>query len=120
MHSLHHRQCVSSKDGWRVPHNNKALISNMISEPEYIESQKIHKQKQKMASVESGGFPEKFDGTNFHTWKVKMEMVLLGRDLWSVVEGSELKPSTLGTRQMDRKDAQARASILLNMKDSTL
>jgi hypothetical protein len=51
-----------------------------------------------MASVESGGFPDKFDGTNFHTWKVKMEMVLLGRDLWSVVEGSELKPSTLGTR----------------------
>ncbi len=45
----------------------------MISEPEYIESQKIHKQKQKMASVESPGFPEKFAGTNFHTWKVKME-----------------------------------------------
>jgi hypothetical protein len=113
---------VSSKDGWTVPHNNKALISNMISEPEYIESQKIHKQKRKMASVESPGFPEKFAGTNFHTWKVKMEMVLLGRDLWSVVEGRELKPSTPGTRQIaqHRKDGQARASILLNVKDSTL
>jgi len=29
-----------------------------------------------------------------------MEMVLLGRDLWSVVEGSELKPSTPDTRQI--------------------
>jgi hypothetical protein len=49
-------------------------------------------------------------------------MVLLGRDLWSVVEGSELKPSTLGTRQMaqDKKDGWARASNLLNVKDSTL
>jgi hypothetical protein len=39
-----------------------------------------------------------------------------------VVEGSELKPSTPGTRQItwDRKDGQARASILLNVKDSTL
>ncbi len=31
-----------------------------------------------------------------------------------MVEGSELKPSTLGTRQItwDRKDGQARASIM--------
>jgi hypothetical protein len=45
-------------------------------------------------------------------------MVLLGRDLWSVVEGSELKPSTPGTKQIawHRKDGQARASILLNAK----
>jgi hypothetical protein len=98
------------------------LISNITSEPEYIESQKIHKQKQEMASVESWGFPEKFAGTNFRTWKVTMEMVLLGRDLWSVVEGSELKPSTPGTKQIawDWKDGQARVSILLNVKDSTL
>jgi hypothetical protein len=59
-----------------------------------------------MASVESRFVPGKFDGTSFHTWKVRMEMVLLDRDLSSVVEGSELKPSTLGTRQMaqDKKD----------------
>jgi hypothetical protein len=36
MHSLHHRQGVPSKHGWRVPHINKTSISNMISEPEYI------------------------------------------------------------------------------------
>jgi hypothetical protein len=39
---------------------------------------------------------------------------VVGQDFWSVVEGSELKPSTLGTRQItwDRKDGQARASIM--------
>jgi len=28
---------------------------------------------------------EKFDGTNFHTWKVKDEDGVVGRDFWSVV-----------------------------------
>uniref|UniRef100_A0AAV1U672 DUF4219 domain-containing protein n=1 Tax=Peronospora matthiolae TaxID=2874970 RepID=A0AAV1U672_9STRA len=27
----------------------------------------------------------KFDGTNFHAWKFKMQMVLEERDLWEVV-----------------------------------
>jgi len=43
------------------------------------------------------GNSKKFDGTNFHTWKVQMKMVL-NKDVWNVVDGSELKPSTLGTR----------------------
>ena len=29
----------------------------------------------------------KFDGTNFHTWKFKMQMVLEERDLWDVTSG---------------------------------
>ncbi|KAK1937954.1 hypothetical protein P3T76_009691 [Phytophthora citrophthora] len=29
----------------------------------------------------------KFDGTNFHTWKFKMRMVLEERDLWEVTCG---------------------------------
>uniref|UniRef100_A0AAV1UVX4 DUF4219 domain-containing protein n=1 Tax=Peronospora matthiolae TaxID=2874970 RepID=A0AAV1UVX4_9STRA len=29
----------------------------------------------------------KFDGTNFHAWKFKMQMVLEERDLWEVVSG---------------------------------
>jgi hypothetical protein len=28
---------------------------------------------------------EKFDGTNFHTWKVKDEDGVVGQDFWSVV-----------------------------------
>uniref|UniRef100_A0AAV1U6D6 CCHC-type domain-containing protein n=1 Tax=Peronospora matthiolae TaxID=2874970 RepID=A0AAV1U6D6_9STRA len=44
----------------------------------------------------------KFDGTNFHAWKFKMQMVLEERDLWEVVSG-EIKaehhgrfPATVG------------------------
>ena len=29
----------------------------------------------------------KLDGTNFHAWKFKMQMVLEERDLWEVVSG---------------------------------
>ncbi|KAG2925312.1 hypothetical protein PC119_g15441, partial [Phytophthora cactorum] len=29
----------------------------------------------------------KFDGTNFHTWKFKMQMVLEERELWEVTSG---------------------------------
>lgn len=29
----------------------------------------------------------KFDRTNFHTWKFKMQMVLEERDLWEVASG---------------------------------
>ena len=36
----------------------------------------------------------KFDGTNFHTWKCKMQMVLEERDLWEVASG-EVKPEHL-------------------------
>ncbi len=50
-----------------------------------------------------------------------MKMVL-NKDVWNVVDGSELKPSTLGTRQIarEKKDGQAKANILLNVKYSTL
>jgi hypothetical protein len=50
---------------------------------------------------------------------MKME---LDKDLWNEVDGSELEPSTLGTRKIawENKDGQTRASILLNVKYSTL
>uniref|UniRef100_A0AAV1VC38 DUF4219 domain-containing protein n=1 Tax=Peronospora matthiolae TaxID=2874970 RepID=A0AAV1VC38_9STRA len=38
----------------------------------------------------------KFDGTNFHTWKFKMQMVLEERDLWEVTSG-EIKLEHLAT-----------------------
>ncbi|KAG2850982.1 hypothetical protein PC114_g28889 [Phytophthora cactorum] len=31
----------------------------------------------------------KFDGTNFHTWKFKMQMVLEERELWEVTKVSQ-------------------------------
>ena len=34
---------------------------------------------------------DKFDGTNLHVWKFKMQMVLEDRDLWGVTRG-DVKP----------------------------
>uniref|UniRef100_A0AAV1TBK2 DUF4219 domain-containing protein n=1 Tax=Peronospora matthiolae TaxID=2874970 RepID=A0AAV1TBK2_9STRA len=42
----------------------------------------------------------KFDGTNFHAWKFKMQMVLEERDLWEVVSG-EIKAEQCVT-QLDQ------------------
>jgi len=30
---------------------------------------------------------EKLDGTNFHTWKMKMKMILIREDVWDTVNG---------------------------------
>lgn len=48
--------------------------------------------------------------------------MMLDKDIWNLVNGSELKPSTFGTRQIaqEKKDGQTRANILLNVKYSTL
>uniref|UniRef100_A0AAV1VKE2 Polyprotein n=1 Tax=Peronospora matthiolae TaxID=2874970 RepID=A0AAV1VKE2_9STRA len=65
----------------------------------------------------------KFDGTNFHAWKFKMQMVLEERDLWEVVSG-EIKAEQCET-QLDqatykRKSRKAMAVICLAMEDSQL
>ena len=65
----------------------------------------------------------KFDGTNFHTWKFKMQMVLEERDLWEVVS-EEIKMEQCVT-QLDqatfkRKSRKALAIICLAMEDSQL
>ena len=36
---------------------------------------------------------EKFNGNNFHTWKVKVQMHLMNRGLWSIVKGIEQAPT---------------------------
>jgi hypothetical protein len=41
-----------------------------------------------MVSIESQVILERFDRTNFPTWKVRKEMVLLNKDFWSVVDKS--------------------------------
>ncbi|KAK1929065.1 hypothetical protein P3T76_015505 [Phytophthora citrophthora] len=58
----------------------------------------------------------KFDGTNFHTWKFKMRMVLEERDLWEVTCG-EIKlehcATTLDQTTFKRKSRKALAIICL-------
>ncbi|KAG6615840.1 Copia proteinlike [Phytophthora cinnamomi] len=65
----------------------------------------------------------KFDGTNFHTWKFKMAMVLEERDLWEVTSG-EIKlehcATTLDQTSFKRKSRKALAIICLAMEDLQL
>lgn len=64
---------------------------------------------------------DKFDGTNFHLWKVRMQMYLLDKDLWRIVDGSETRPTTIAEQpDWDKRDGKARANILLHLKDSQL
>uniref|UniRef100_A0AAV1VH23 DUF4219 domain-containing protein n=1 Tax=Peronospora matthiolae TaxID=2874970 RepID=A0AAV1VH23_9STRA len=65
----------------------------------------------------------RFAGTNFHTWKFKMQMVLEEGDLWDVVSGEvklEHCVSTLGQSTFKRNSRKAMAIICLAMEDSQL
>ena len=43
---------------------------------------------------------DKFDGTNFHLWKFKMQMVLEDKDLRSIVSGEEVEPVREGATEV--------------------
>ena len=65
----------------------------------------------------------KFDGTNFHAWKFKMQMVLEERDLWEVTSGevkAEHCQTSLDQATFKRKSRKAMAVICLAMEDSQL
>ena len=32
---------------------------------------------------------DKLNGTNYHNWKFNVRMLLTGKDLWEIVEGTE-------------------------------
>jgi len=61
-------------------------------------------------SRDLGGI-SRFKGTNFHLWKFQIHVVLLGRDLMDVVDGSDAKPEDTAAADVRavwrRKDNQA-------------
>ena len=62
----------------------------------------------------------KFDGTNFHPWKFKMQMVLEKSDLWKIVSGEvklEHCATLLEQTRFKRKLRKALTIICLAMKD---
>ena len=81
---------------------------------------------------------DKFDGTNYHLWKFKMQMVLEEKDLWDVVDGTDERPAIEDGRDeselsaaehrtllealkaWDKKDRRAKALICLSVKDSQM
>ena len=65
----------------------------------------------------------KFDGTNSHAWKFKIQMVLEEQDLWKVVSGkvkAEHCTTALDQATFKRKSRKAMAVICLSMEDSQL
>lgn len=72
-----------------------------------------------MTEPSTSGVVDRFDGTNFHIWKVRMEMYLTEKDVWKLVDGSEARPTSNPT-DWDKRDGKARACILLHLKDTQL
>jgi hypothetical protein len=55
---------------------------------------------------------EKFDGNNFYTWKVKVQMHLMNRGFWSIVKGTEQAPNDPRLLvEWQKKEEKAKAII---------
>ena len=68
-------------------------------------------------------FPlEKFNGHNFHTWKVKIQLHLRSKNLRGIVKGIETKPTQPLARVVEwkNKDNHAKSIIGLAVSDSEL
>lgn len=61
---------------------------------------------------------KKFNGSNFELWKLKVEDLLVDRDLWVVVSGQ--KPSGMKQEDWDLVDRKATGPIRLCLADSVL
>ena len=64
---------------------------------------------------------DKFNGINFHTWKVKMQMHLMNKGLWSVVKGTEKASADAKLfDEWEKKEDMAKAIIGLGLSDDQL
>ena len=68
---------------------------------------------------------EKFDGENWHIWKLKIKFILIDKGLWKIVSGRVQKPFGPGVTPEDVEkwedlDERALSCICLHMKDSQL
>jgi hypothetical protein len=77
---------------------------------------------------------QKLNTTNYPTWKTMMEMVLIDKDMWEIVNGTIPKPIPLGSTASQEARAtrereilewnkmadKARASLVLSIEPSEL
>lgn len=62
---------------------------------------------------------EKFTGLNFHTWKVKIELHMMNRNLWGIVKGTKKAPTN--ARQLIEWEKRVeRAKSILELSLSNL
>ena len=74
-----------------------------------------------MASMSGRIDVEKLSGTNFEMWKLKMEDLLIDRDLWDAIDENKLRPTypTLAA-QYDVIDRKAKGLIRLCLAESIM
>jgi hypothetical protein len=62
---------------------------------------------------------KKLNVINFHTWKVKIQMQLMNKNLWGIVKGTKAEPTE--TKQLiewKNKDEKAKSIIGLTLSNS--
>ena len=62
---------------------------------------------------------EKFNGSNFELWKLKMEDMLEDRDLWEAAS-LPVRPATMSQVDWDLKDRKAKGLIRLYLENLVL
>ena len=45
---------------------------------------------------------QQLTGDNYHEWKFSMKWLLMGLDLWDLVDGSEVLPERAGQKQQEK------------------
>ena len=64
---------------------------------------------------------EKLAADNYHTWKFNMKMFLIGKDLWDIVNGSEILDEDATAeekRKFKKRDNMALASVCLSVSSN--
>ena len=60
------------------------------------------------------GCINKFQGTNFHTWKLTMQMVLEERDMWKVTSGDFKMEHCTSATDQETFNRMSRMELVIN------
>jgi hypothetical protein len=68
----------------------------------------------------------KSDGSNFINWKIKMQTLMEGYDVWTIAKGDEVRPDAAAGVTMtkildwDRRENKANVLLRMSVKDSII
>ena len=74
-----------------------------------------------MATSEENFKVEKLTADNYHSWKFNMKMYLIGKDLWDIVNGSEVIDNTASDevkKKFKKRENMALAAVCLSISQS--
>ena len=67
-------------------------------------------------STSSAQTIEKLSSSNYYTWKFHVKMLLIERDLWDIVDGTDAKPSSTGSTSESSKKTETDEDLQRWMK----